>query len=41
MPPPPPYRNTVLDSVAGTVACGLVLAVLVALLARALALGHP
>lgn len=38
---PPGYRPTLLDTVGGTVTCGIVLTVAVAVLARFLALGHP
>lgn len=41
MAPPPGYRTTIFDSIAGTVACGLALTVVLGLLARWLALGHP
>lgn len=41
MPPPANRYRTLLDSTGGTVACGLVLTVVLAMLARLLALGHP
>ncbi len=41
MAPPPGYRPTLLDTVGGTFACGIVLTIAVAFLARYLALGHP
>jgi hypothetical protein len=40
MAPPPPFRATVFDSVWGTIACGVVLTVVVALVIRVLVLGH-
>ena len=41
MAPPPAFRRTILDSIGGTVVCGLALSLAVAILARLLVLGHP
>lgn len=41
MPHAPGYHRTILDSTRGTVALGLILTVVMAVLARVLALGHP